>query len=182
MSAPMTSPFTLAFFSGRQIPSGQGISEARTRRRHVYSGWSNPSPRRGRWSSAAITCWSSAGARRSRREGSPGISCAPATPRRHGERVAVALCHAAATDPPDRAGLGAAVSDRARAVRAVRAAPPAQASWSSKPLPTVADALASVRREFWQSTISSTSPNAPDTVKMPRAVLNRLTDLACYPA
>jgi hypothetical protein len=59
---------------------------------------------------------------------------------------------------------------------------PRQASWSSKPLPTVADALASGRRELWQSTMSSTSANAPDTVKMPRAVLNRLTDLACYPA
>ena len=59
---------------------------------------------------------------------------------------------------------------------------PRQASWYSKPLPTFADALASVRHELWQSTISSTSPNALDTVKIPRAVLNRLTDLACYPA
>ena len=30
--------------------------------------------------------------------------------------------------------------------------------------------------------ISNTSPNALDAVKMPRAVLNRLTELACYPA
>jgi hypothetical protein len=30
--------------------------------------------------------------------------------------------------------------------------------------------------------ISNTSPNASETVKLPRAVLNRLTDLACYPA
>ena len=61
-------------------------------------------------------------------------------------------------------------------------ASPRQASWYAKPLPTFADALASVRRVLWQSTISSTSPNAPDTVKMPPAVLDRLTDLACYPA
>ena len=61
-------------------------------------------------------------------------------------------------------------------------ASPRQASWYSKPLPTFADALAAVRRALWQSMISNTSPNASDTVKMPRAVLNRLTDLACYPA
>jgi hypothetical protein len=61
-------------------------------------------------------------------------------------------------------------------------ASPRQASWYSKPLPTFADALAAVRRDLWQSMISNTSPNASDTVKMPRAVLNRLTELACYPA
>jgi hypothetical protein len=59
---------------------------------------------------------------------------------------------------------------------------PRQASWYAKPQPTFADALAAVRRILWQSMISNTSPNASDTVKMPRAVLNRLTDLACYPA
>jgi hypothetical protein len=59
---------------------------------------------------------------------------------------------------------------------------PRQASWYAKPLPTFADALAAVRRTLWQSMISNTSPNASDTVKMPRAVLNHLTELACYPA
>ena len=59
---------------------------------------------------------------------------------------------------------------------------PRQASWYAKPLPTFADALASVRRTLWQSVISNTSPNASDTVKMPPAVLNYLTELACYPA
>jgi hypothetical protein len=29
--------------------------------------------------------------------------------------------------------------------------------------------------------IFNTSPNASDTIKMPRVVLNHLTDLACYP-
>jgi hypothetical protein len=59
---------------------------------------------------------------------------------------------------------------------------PRQASWYSKPLPTFTDALAAVRRTLWQSTISNMSPNASDTVKMPHAVLNRLIELACYPA
>ena len=61
-------------------------------------------------------------------------------------------------------------------------ASPRGASWYPKPLPTFADALASVRRALWDATISSTSVHAPDTVEMPRAVLNRLTELACYPA
>src|SRR5689334_1380808 len=61
-------------------------------------------------------------------------------------------------------------------------ASPRQASWYAKPLPTFADALAAVRHTLWQSIISNTSPNASDTVKMSRAVLNRLTELACYPA
>jgi hypothetical protein len=61
-------------------------------------------------------------------------------------------------------------------------ASPRQASWYSKPQPTFADALAAVRRTLWQSIISNTSPNASDTVKMPRTVLNHLTELACYPA
>jgi hypothetical protein len=61
-------------------------------------------------------------------------------------------------------------------------AAPRQASWYSKPLPTFADALAAVRRSLWTNTISNTSPSAPDHVKMPAAVLNRLIDSACYPA
>ena len=75
--------------------------------------------------------------------------------------------------------LGTLWADQHRTIDLIS---PRQASWYSKPPPIFTDALASGRRELWQSTISSTSPNAPDTVKMPRAVLNRLTDLACYPA
>jgi hypothetical protein len=59
---------------------------------------------------------------------------------------------------------------------------PRQASWYRKPLPTFADALASVRYALWDAMISSTSTQASDTVKTSRAVLNRLTDLACYAA
>ena len=65
---------------------------------------------------------------------------------------------------------------------AAQIASPRQAGWYTKPLPTFADALAAVRRSLWQNIISDTSPDASDTIKMPRAVLNRLTDLACYPA
>ena len=61
-------------------------------------------------------------------------------------------------------------------------ASPRQASWYSKPLPTFADALARSAPYLWQSTISDTSPNASDTLKMPPTVLNRLAELACYPA
>ncbi len=60
-------------------------------------------------------------------------------------------------------------------------ASPRQASWYSKPLPTFADALATVRRALWRNRIFNGSPNGPDIVKMPRAVLDHLTDFACYP-
>jgi hypothetical protein len=60
--------------------------------------------------------------------------------------------------------------------------PPRQASWCRKPLPTFADALASVRQALWNATVSNTSAQASDAMKIPRAVLSRLTDLACYPA
>ena len=61
-------------------------------------------------------------------------------------------------------------------------ASPRGASWYPKPLPTFADALASVRRVLWDATIFSTSTHASEAVEMPRAVLNCLTELVCYPA
>jgi DDE superfamily endonuclease len=59
---------------------------------------------------------------------------------------------------------------------------PRRASWYPKSLPTFADALAAVRRAMWDAAIFNTSACASDTVKMSRAVLSHLTDLACYPA
>ena len=89
---------------------------------------------------------------------------------------------AIARTTPALLGLFSLVTLWAHQHGAADLATPRQAGWYSKPLPTFADALAVVRRALWNGTISNTSPNAPDTVKMPRAVLNRLTDLACYPA
>lgn len=53
--------------------------------------------------------------------------------------------------------------------------------WYPKPRPTFADALAAIRRELWTEIIARSPPDA-DPAKIPRSVLNHLTELACYPA
>ena len=62
------------------------------------------------------------------------------------------------------------------------ATPVRQAAWYHKPLPTFSDALAVVRRHFWQHTLSCTSAGTDDIVKVPRTVVDRLTDALCYAA
>jgi hypothetical protein len=58
-----------------------------------------------------------------------------------------------------------------------------QAAWYHKAHPTFADALASVRMELWarEQTFYG-SPVEADTVKVPRAYLERLTEAVCYAA
>jgi hypothetical protein len=59
-----------------------------------------------------------------------------------------------------------------------------QAAWYRKAHPTFADALALVRKEFsWaQEETFYGSPSATDTIKVPRAFVERLTDAVCYAA
>lgn len=57
-----------------------------------------------------------------------------------------------------------------------------QAAWYHKSHPTFADALALARKELWAQETFSGSPSATDTVKVPRAFLERLTDAVCYAA
>jgi hypothetical protein len=57
-----------------------------------------------------------------------------------------------------------------------------QAAWYHKRHPTFADALALVRKELWASATFHGSPAQSDTVKVPRAYLERLTDAVCYAA
>jgi hypothetical protein len=57
-----------------------------------------------------------------------------------------------------------------------------QAAWYVKGAPTFSDALALVRRQLWTQMIYPTSRCAPDLVKVPRAVVDHLTDLLCYAA
>ncbi len=64
-----------------------------------------------------------------------------------------------------------------QAVGAVR-----QAAWYHKRHPTFADALALVRKELWVSAAFYGSPAQSDTVKVPRAYVERLTDAVCYAA
>jgi hypothetical protein len=59
-----------------------------------------------------------------------------------------------------------------------------QAAWYHKRHPTFADALAMVRKELWaqeQQTFCG-SPVQTDTIKVPRAFMERLTDTICYAA
>jgi hypothetical protein len=57
-----------------------------------------------------------------------------------------------------------------------------RAAWYDKPYPTFSDALALVRKELWlQETFCGSSPQ-DDTVKVPRQLVERLTDAVCYAA
>jgi hypothetical protein len=56
------------------------------------------------------------------------------------------------------------------------------AAWYAKARPTFSDALAMVRRELWSCRHFSLSESTPEMVKIPRSVLERLTDTVCYAA
>jgi hypothetical protein len=58
-----------------------------------------------------------------------------------------------------------------------------RAAWYHKAHPTFADALALVRKELWaKEQTFYASPAESDTVKVPRAYVERLTDALCYAA
>lgn len=60
--------------------------------------------------------------------------------------------------------------------------PVRQAAWYRKEVPTFADAIAVVRRLLWTSCHFSTSSQTGDVLKVPRSLLERLTDAVCYAA
>jgi hypothetical protein len=60
--------------------------------------------------------------------------------------------------------------------------PVRQAAWYAKSLPSFSDTLAFVRLQFWPVTISWMSGEQADVVKIPRALLARLTDALAYAA
>jgi hypothetical protein len=57
-----------------------------------------------------------------------------------------------------------------------------RAAWYEKPYPTFSDALALVRKELWLQETFCGSPPQDDTVKVPRELVERLTDALCYAA
>lgn len=57
-----------------------------------------------------------------------------------------------------------------------------QSAWYEKPLPTFSDALAAVRREFWHAEDFVISGSETQTLNIPRATWERLTDLLAYAA
>ena len=56
------------------------------------------------------------------------------------------------------------------------------AAWYEKQKPTFADSIAIVRRCLWSGCHFSTSSSHGDVVKIPRSLLERLTDAVCYAA
>jgi hypothetical protein len=68
--------------------------------------------------------------------------------------------------------------------RMVQAGAFRQAAWYHKRHPTFADALALVRKELWAQEEQTYCglPVQTDTIKVPRAYLERLTDAICYAA
>jgi hypothetical protein len=56
------------------------------------------------------------------------------------------------------------------------------AAWYVKRLPTFVDALATVRQRLWREVGFRTSRFDTDSVKVDRALLDRLTDALCYAA
>jgi DDE superfamily endonuclease len=58
---------------------------------------------------------------------------------------------------------------------------PRQAAWYAKSRLTFSDALAVVRAKLWSASFETSRPDR-DQVKIPRALLNRLTEAACFPA
>jgi hypothetical protein len=57
-----------------------------------------------------------------------------------------------------------------------------RAAWYRKPCPTFSDALALVRKELWAHATFRGSPADTDTVKVPRAFVEHLTQTLCYAA
>jgi len=57
-----------------------------------------------------------------------------------------------------------------------------RAAWYDEPYPTFSDALALVRKELWLQETFCGSPPQDDTVKVPRQLVERLTDAVCYAA
>jgi len=59
---------------------------------------------------------------------------------------------------------------------------PRRAAWYAKPAVTFSDALAAIRRQLWIAQAFSTSPQIQNMATIPRALLDSLTEAACYPA
>lgn len=60
--------------------------------------------------------------------------------------------------------------------------PVRQAAWYTKALPTFSDTLAFVRQQLWPISISWMSHDEADMVKIPKSLLDRLTDALAYAA
>jgi hypothetical protein len=57
-----------------------------------------------------------------------------------------------------------------------------QAAWYDKTHPTFADALALVRKDLWASATFYGLPGDTETVRVPKAFMERIGDALCYAA
>jgi len=89
---------------------------------------------------------------------------------------------AIARTTPGLLGLFSLLTVLAGRLRGQRALPVRQAAWYIKAQPTFADALGMVRRYLWRQAHFYMSPTVVDTVKVPRALLERMTETLCYAA
>jgi hypothetical protein len=65
----------------------------------------------------------------------------------------------------------------------MQTSPPLRAAaWYTKPGPTFIDALAMVRRSLWAGTTFHMSSPDPDIVKIPRSLVEHLSELLSYAA
>ena len=55
-------------------------------------------------------------------------------------------------------------------------------AWHYKTRPTFSDAIALVRRQLWEHMHFSTSLQATEMIKMPRALFERFIEAVCYAA
>jgi len=83
---------------------------------------------------------------------------------------------------PALLGLFSLVALLAHARMADPAGAARQAAWYRKAHPTFADALALVRRELWRDQLFHTSSCGGELVKVPRVLVEHLTETLCYVA
>ncbi len=57
-----------------------------------------------------------------------------------------------------------------------------QSTWYHKEHPTFSDALALVRRQLWAQNVFSMSNLGVETIKVPRVLVESMTDALCYAA
>ena len=67
-------------------------------------------------------------------------------------------------------------------LQAARAIAPRAASWYRKSYLTFSDAIAAVRREIWRHQNSCTSRTSAETIKIPRAIWDRMINALTYAA
>ena len=90
--------------------------------------------------------------------------------------------HAIRRTTPALCGLFSLVTLMAHAHLGGQPLPIRQAAWYAKPAPTFSDTLAFVRQRLWPVALFSPSPTDDDTIEIPRALFDRLTDSLAFAA